>query len=183
MRLFVALESSPELKAWAAGAIGALSPLGRGLRWVAAENAHLTLAFLGEQPEDRVPALEEAMKAAAQGHPPFPLRFGGLGAFDSWKRVRVVWADVAEGREPLSALAAALSKELDARRFPVEKREFRAHLTLARASEPGPQERVHEAAVALPAAPESRAEALALMRSHLGPQGARYECLWRCPLG
>ena len=185
MRLFIALESSPEVKAWVGEVVAALTPRGGGLRWVAAENAHLTLAFLGEQSGDGVPAMKEAMRAAVSGRAPFPLRFGGLGAFDSWDRARVVWVDLQEGREPLAALAEALSKELDARRFPVEKREFKAHLTLARSRDrrPGPQDRLREAAAAIPPAPAARAEALALMRSHLDPKGARYETLWRCPLG
>ncbi|MCX5788157.1 MAG: hypothetical protein NTX64_06570 [Elusimicrobia bacterium] len=39
MRLFIALESSPEVKAWVGEVTRALTPRGGGLRWVAAENA------------------------------------------------------------------------------------------------------------------------------------------------
>ena len=90
MRLFVAVEPSAELSDWVRRATEALAPFGRGLRWVSPENAHLTLAFVGEQPEARLPELREAVRAASAGRDPFGLAFGGFGAFDSWERVKVV---------------------------------------------------------------------------------------------
>lgn len=179
MRLFVAIEPPCALRGWVAEATRRLEPLASGLRWVPPANAHLTLAFLGEQPAGRLEPLREAIRRAA-ARPAFGLGFGGLGAFDSWRRARVVWLGVTDGAEELRALAAALKDGLERGGFPVEKREFSAHLTLARAREPRALKALEGAALASPAAIQVRE--LSLMRSHLDPKGARYEALWRCAL-
>lgn len=180
MRLFVAIEPSAALSAWVEQTAAALKPLASGLRWVAAGNAHLTLAFLGEQPEARVGSVREAARAATAGRRRFELAFGALGAFDSWKRVRVVWSGVDEGAVALAALADALRAELEAREFALERRDFAAHLTLARCREPRPQPRLENAV--LPPAPRLAVGAVSLMLSRLGQDGPRYEALDRFPL-
>ncbi len=177
MRLFFAVELSPELVGWVRSATERLKPLGQNLRWTLPEKAHLTLSFLGELPDSRLPALREAARAAAAGRSPFGLAFGGLGAFDSWKKVKVVWAGVAEGAASLEGLAEALRRELDSRSVPLEKRDFAAHLTLARARTPGAQPKL--ASASLPPAPRLAVESLSLMLSRMGEAGTRYEALER----
>ena len=49
----------------------------RALRWVAPENYHITLLFLGEQDEARLPAIVQAMEAARAGVPPFTVAVQG----------------------------------------------------------------------------------------------------------
>src|SRR3954469_8206416 len=75
-RLFVALEIGPEdrvaLSSWAQEAVGA----DRGMRVVAPEQVHLTLAFLGHRSPDEIPELA-AITARFAGRAEPPLRTGG----------------------------------------------------------------------------------------------------------
>lgn len=181
MRLFVAIEPSAGIRDWAAASSRALAPLAPDVRWVSPEAAHLTLAFLGETPEERVASVHEAMARAAAAEPPFPLALGRLGAFESWRRVRVVWTGVDTGLEPLARIAAALRAGLEARGFALEKREYAGHLTLARSREARPQPGLE--AASLPESPRMEVVELSLIRSRLQATGAEHEALWRCPLG
>ncbi|MCS7209103.1 MAG: hypothetical protein NZ874_05965, partial [Fimbriimonadales bacterium] len=79
MRLFVAALISEEVRAALAQARQTLERAvpDRALRWVAPENYHITLLFLGEQPEERVPEIVQAMKQARAGVVPFEISVRG----------------------------------------------------------------------------------------------------------
>ena len=152
--------------------------------WVASENFHITVKFLGGIDEARVRAVSEALHAAATGRHAFDLEIVSLGAFPSPTRPRVLWAGVAEGAAPLAALAAAVDDALAPLGYPRETRGFAAHVTLARVREP---RRTPALADALAAAATRRfgrltIEHIALMRSELSPRGARYTALSTVPL-
>lgn len=99
------------------------------LSWVRPELAHVTLKFLGEVADNRVPALLAAMRAAAI--PAFRFQ-GGRGGVFSPKSPRVVWIDVARGREECLQLFAMLESGLVQAGFAAETRPFAPHLTVAR---------------------------------------------------
>lgn len=92
------------------------------------EGFHLTLAFLGEQPEL---ALDEAHLALAALHPPaFTLRVQGAALFGG-DRPRVVYAALAA--EPaLTALQAKVDTALRRAGLEPEARRFTPHVTLGR---------------------------------------------------
>ena len=92
------------------------------------ENYHLTLVFLGETEEERLPAIIAAMDASAG--PGFPLRLGPLGRFPG-KDGGVLWRGLAES-DGLMCLQAALSERLREEGFRLERRPYCPHLTLAR---------------------------------------------------
>ncbi len=77
------------------------------LSWVRPELAHVTLKFLGEVEDSRVPAIRAAMRAAVV--PAFRFQ-GGSGGVFSRKSPRVVWSDVTRGREECQGLFAMLEK-------------------------------------------------------------------------
>jgi 2'-5' RNA ligase len=130
MRLFIALwppaQAVDELTLAAAGA-RALAP---DLRWVPAQQWHLTLAFLGEVADQRRPELTRRLARAAARHPPLRLRFADAGRFGD----RVLLMKVAGDREPLRDLAASVTAAAGRAGLAVEDRPYRPHLTLARSS-------------------------------------------------
>jgi 2'-5' RNA ligase len=128
VRLFVALWPPPDAVAELLAAVGEVRPHGPGLRWTAPEQWHLTLAFLGEVPDERRPELDERLARAATRHPPLTLRFAGGGRFGT----RVLFTKVEGDREPLVRLAASAAAAARRSRIPVEDRAYRPHLTLAR---------------------------------------------------
>lgn len=158
---------------------------GREVRWVRVEGLHLTLRFLGPTLDERRPAVEAAIRAAAAGARPFPVRISGGGAFPSPARPRVLWLGVSAGAEQLTALAEALEAGLEAAGWPPEERPFRPHLTLARADgvRAGPATAQALVAAAERFSAEWVADRVILFESHTGGGPARYEALLEVPFG
>ena len=188
-RLFVALEPPEPVRRRLAAVADALRRgAGRAaddVRWVRPENVHLTIQFLGAVPEERVGAVEQALRDAAAGARPLSLTLRGAGGFPNARRPRVLWAGLEGDVAALAALAADLGARLAKLGFPPEERAFSPHLTLGRARDgrgaPG-------LAGALARAGETdvtpwRAAELVLFESHLSPHGPRYEAIARAPLG
>ncbi len=188
-RLFVALEP-PDAVRRRLAAMGvelrrAAGSAADEIRWVPPENVHLTLQFLGAVPEERLPGVEVALRAAAAAGRPLSLEVKGAGGFPNARRPRVLWAGLAGEIPALGALAEDLGRRLAPLGFPPEERPFSAHLTLGRAREGRGSPRMAGAlaGVAETAGVPWRAAELVLFESHLSPQGPRYEPLVRAPLG
>ncbi|UCC73077.1 MAG: RNA 2',3'-cyclic phosphodiesterase [Gemmatimonadota bacterium] len=131
MRVFVALNLSDAERSRLADAAAGLRDAGFPVRWVAPENVHLTLKFLGEIPEARVPDVCSAVGEAAADLSSFAMAVGGFGAFPSLRRPQVVWVGV-EPNSTLASLHESLEGQLALLGFPREDRPFRPHLTLGR---------------------------------------------------
>ena len=71
-----------------------LRPRAGGVAWVAPENLHVTLKFLGGVEAERLPLVREALDRAVAGRAPFDLVVSGLGAFPTPTRPRVLWAGI-----------------------------------------------------------------------------------------
>ncbi|MCC5969432.1 MAG: RNA 2',3'-cyclic phosphodiesterase [Pararhodobacter sp.] len=145
------------------------------------ENFHLTLAFLGSQPEDRLEDLHLAL--AGLSAPPLTLQIDGLGVFGGDKP-RAVHATL-KPEPALNALQARIARAIDETGLPRETRRFTPHVTLGRFA-PG-----EASAAALAAAigqigaldiPPFDAEEFLLMRSLLRPDGAVHDPLVHYPL-
>ncbi len=102
------------------------------LKVVRPELAHLTLKFLGEADESVIPEIMERIARAVEGQSPFTIKLKGMGAFPSLSNIRVVWVGIEEGA-PLGRMARDLEESMSELGFQKEKRDFKPHLTLARA--------------------------------------------------
>lgn len=136
----------------------------RGLRWSRPEQAHLTLAFLGEVGEQTLPDLSRGLAQVATRTPPLELSLGGAGRFGS----RVLWTSVRGDAETLGELAASVRAAADATGIPVEGLPYRPHLTLARSRAGRTDLRGAVAALAGFEGTPWTARELHLVRSHLG---------------
>lgn len=98
-----------------------------GGRAVAPDNLHLTLAFLGEQPRQR---LDELLQVAArlQGRS-FVLCLNQAGY---WEHPRVLWCAPDRTPPALVELNSGLTDALCARGFQLESRPYAPHVTLVR---------------------------------------------------
>lgn len=181
MRLFVALSPPPEALAEVSGAVGRVREGWPDLRWTAPELWHVTLAFLGEVPDDKLPALSVRLARAAGRHPPMTLAFAAAGAFPSAKRANVLWLGLRGGEATLPKLAASLAAGAHraGAREP-ERRRFHPHLTLGRARTGLDLRELVESLAAFEGEPW-HAGTVHLVRSHLGPH-VRYEPVDAWPL-
>lgn len=123
-RLFIALtlDKEEELRT----ARDRLKGLTTGGTFTSDENLHITLAFLGETDEELVPALSQIIKGLRLEEP-LSLHFTRYGSFG-----RELWF-LDPGNVPrLGSLSAYLKRAVARLGAPVDRKPFRAHLTLAR---------------------------------------------------
>lgn len=154
-------------------------------RWVAAENLHVTLRFLGDVDAAAVPDVVHAFEtvtAAAQ-----TVALDRPGAFPPRGRPRVLHVRVSAGGEFLAMLRDRVDRALaPVWRWEPETRPFSPHLTLARSREradldPAVFHRLLEGA-AWPAL-ESAVTDVRLFRSITHASGPEYSVLARAALG
>lgn len=132
---------------------------------------HLTLKFLGDTDEGRVPAIADALDAIEL--PAFTMQAGGAGVFPRIQHPRVVWLGLKQGAEQCAELAMAIEDSLDAIGIAREKKQFRPHLTLGRVRKLAKDNWQGVVDVAAARAwPEFTAKAFTLWQSDLRPTGA-----------
>lgn len=141
VRLFLAINLPPEVRREIDAATAVLRDCAPEVAWITEARLHLTLKFLGEQPESRVSEIQEAMAAVASRHQELAMTLGGVGAFPNFQRARIVWLGV-EQEPRLALLHQDLEVACDKLGFEVEGRAFRPHLTLARIKQPLAAERL-----------------------------------------
>jgi 2'-5' RNA ligase len=129
VRLFVALYPPEDvrdaLRRWL---VEALARTDRSrARLTPVDRWHLTLAFLGDVPPDRMAVVQEAISRGVHGHRPMRLRLSGGGSFG---RSSAVWAGVAGDVALLQGLHAALRRELADAGLPHDDRPLTPHLTV-----------------------------------------------------
>lgn len=159
MRLFVAVQPPTEARAHAAAAVAAARARhpDPALRWIPAERWHLTLAFYGEVPDEKVPATVDTVGRCLHGSPALSLVLRGAGHFSR----RALWLGVDGEVAGLKRLARAVT---------FERRPYRPHLTVARLrGDPEEAARAAAASLADYEGPPWRADAVHLVRSRLGP--------------
>ena len=135
MRLFIAIEIPENIRTAFASLLKEFRAIAPQLKWVRAENLHVTLKFLGETESAKLAALQNVL-SAVRSPAPVNLEFRGLGFFPNEKRPRVFWAGM-ETSPNLKTLAADIDQGVHRLGFPLEERPFTAHLTLARVPLPG----------------------------------------------
>lgn len=179
MRLFFAVELPSEVQT----ALGRLRPQdGAAYRWVDPSLLHVTLVFLGEQPEEQVPRLEALATDAAARSRPGTLRIGEAGAFGSKSAPRVLWIGLDGDLDALRSAQSRLDAALRQAGFRIEDRHYRPHITLARRREsartdappPWPPRRVEHIPFTM--------DAITLFQSKLSPRGPTYIPLVHAPL-
>ena len=105
-------------------------------------NWHITLAFIGEFPENRVPYLLE--RAAQIKVEPFRLSFDRL---EFWPRPKVASLCAATVPAELQAIVDALNNVLLDLGLKPEDRTYRPHITVARNARPFPTERLAQRSI------------------------------------
>jgi RNA 2',3'-cyclic 3'-phosphodiesterase len=107
----------------------------KGVKWVAPENIHLTLRFLGDLCPDDIFHVSEAVSASVKDMPVFGVSAKGIGAFPSLSRPRVLWIGLGGDVKSLRELALRISENLEVMGIEKEKRDFTGHLTIGRVKE------------------------------------------------
>jgi len=189
MRLFIAADLDDGAREAVFGAVARIRDVSererkgstRGVGWVDARNLHLTLHFLGEVDEARLPSLQGALAPALDLDVP-RVGLGGWGVFPPRGPARVIWLGVVAGAETLASAHAVLGGRLRAAGLATESRPFSPHLTVGRVKVPSG---LHWNRVTAAAPPSPVVEwtlpACTLFQSHLSPSGPTYRALLSIP--
>jgi RNA 2',3'-cyclic 3'-phosphodiesterase len=100
-------------------------------RWVHHEDLHITLAFLGNAPSEKLASAREKVHEALRGSKGFILEINKLGIFGKLDSPRIFWGDTKESNELQVVRKKVFTACLDAG-FQLETRPFKPHITLAR---------------------------------------------------
>lgn len=192
MRLFVALDIDPEIRERIARFLEGVRGFAPEARWASAESLHVTLKFIGEQPDGRLDSIKAALAeihSTATG-----LNFRGYGFFPTARSARVFWIGV-DADEHLGDLAGLVEQALEPFGIKREAHGFSPHLTLARGKSAAPHrrdddhrnrnfQRLREKldALAVPEFGTMTAREFFLYLSKLSPAGSQYTKLERFPL-
>jgi 2'-5' RNA ligase len=162
-----------------AGGVLRQAPWAEGVRWVPAENLHVTLRFLGDLEVDVLQTITDAARRATAGAQKFSCQLSRLTAFPRPSQARVIVASLSD--EPnLSVLATAIDQAARACGLGADGHRFRAHATLGRVRRPP----LRGVSLEAPLAPcPFEPAAVVLYQSRLSPSGARYEALASLPIG
>ncbi|MHC4179990.1 MAG: RNA 2',3'-cyclic phosphodiesterase, partial [Planctomycetota bacterium] len=99
LRTFIAVEINSAIRQRAEQLAEQLSAAGADVKWVAPDNLHLTLKFLGEVASQEIPPVCEAVRQGAAEVKPFELEVRGAGAFPNTRRPRTLWLGVGRGEQ------------------------------------------------------------------------------------
>ena len=188
MRCFIAVELPLEAKS----ALDCLqTELKRGqqsfVKWVRADNIHITLKFLGSTPVEAIKDIVQSLTKVANSSEPFHLELGGLGCFPNWNRPQVIWVGLGGEVERLANLQKEVDLAMHTLGFAQESRAFVPHLTLARIKG-GSQEDIKFFGERVSATEFAKGvpidvDELSLMESKLTPSGPLYNQLALAQLG
>ena len=176
IRTFIAIEIPGTIISKIRELQDAIKAYGFKIRWVQAENIHLTLKFLGDVEEIKTNEIAKAVSKTVEGYSPISLKAKGIGVFPGIKRPRVLWVGLAGQFEALVRLQQTLDENLIALGFSRQERPFKGHLTMGRIKDKIDVKKLGDALMAFRSF-ESKtftAGQIILYKSELKPSGAVY---------
>jgi len=195
MRLFIALDIDDPIRERITRFVDEVHNFSPDACWVKLESLHVTLKFIGQQPDDAVEKIKQALTDVSGAAT--EIKFHGYGFFPTPKSARVFWIGM-ESDPQLVQLAAAIDEKMANLGIKKEDRAFSPHLTLARAAGGSGSPRwrkgdglnrpfayLQEKLSALPV-PEfgtMTPREFFLYQSQLSPKGSKYTKLAKFPLG
>ena len=151
------------------------------MKLVGRENIHFTWRFFGDTPIKKVDAIHSELNHLKI--PPFEIMIGGIGAFPSIQRPRVIWIGVKQNIEMMRDLKAQTDSLLAKLGYKIEKKKFIPHATIARVravnNHDGIVENLHSLSDEIVGM--MTVKGIRMTKSTLTPSGPIYETLWEVP--
>jgi len=177
VRTFVAAVLPEEMKKQINTLVEKYRPYNQSIKWVKEENIHITLNFLGEVAEANIEELTEIIGSALRGMSSFFVNVGGISAFPSPERPRVLWIGVDDPEQGLKKAYLAICDTLEHSALEVhrENKEYIPHITIGRIKGRLDKNSVRNLyACQDQKYGEFQVKEIVLFRSILHPQGPRY---------
>ena len=142
---------------------------------------HITMRFIGDIDDGKTKKVVKAVQDAVDGIEPFTITIGGAGCFPKPSRPSVLWIG-ARPEDILKTISDRIAENLKRANISFDEKPFRSHITVGRCTgpmDPRPFIDSHSGRDI-----ESfLCDEVLIMRSELGPQGAKHTVLARVPIG
>jgi len=102
------------------------------IRWVKDGNMHLTLKFIGNTTEESIDSINNAIYDVVKDTPFINLSISGTGCFSKRDRANTLWVGIKGDLDKLEKLILNINNKLEPLGFPIERRKFLPHITIAR---------------------------------------------------
>ena len=188
MRIFIAIDFPADIIQKIDNIISFLKTLtpAKAIKWVSADNLHLTLKFIGDYPEQNLEQLIDIMDHELKPFPVFDITIQGMGMYPNEKNPRVIWLGISHD-ETLLKIHKQVDNTLQKVGVKPDRRDFDAHLTIARARRRTGKAIVQEvgnilSTNKLDTLGQVTVDEILLIKSELTPQGPIYTQLHRVPL-
>jgi len=184
LRCFIAIDIPDQIKRDIGELIEIFKKYDTDVKWIAHENIHITLKFLGNTHVDLIHEICKSLGNILLPFEPFYIKIYSVGVFPNRKYPRIIWIGI-EDSEILIRLQRDVEESMALLGYQKEDRKFHPHLTVGRVRSPkGISNLINE----LDIFKEKhfgnvKVEDVKLMESRLKPSGAQYFCLYKIPLG
>jgi 2'-5' RNA ligase len=148
MRFFIALEITNENKLQLQSIAQKVGKIIPQAKLADPDKYHLTLAFIGDQPDTLKERLIETMSKAADKIPPFSVVPAYIDGFPHLHNSKVIWVGVNGDIDRLIVLQQRIQTQLADLNLPIDNRPFTPHITIAKQNsleiDPQKQEKLQE---------------------------------------
>lgn len=147
MRFFIALEIPEESREELEQVQKKISELAPNFRPSIPDKLHLTIAFVGDEPESLKEPLIEVLSKAVEGVPPFSVTPAYIDGFPHLHKANVLWIGVKGDIDKLFLVRHRIKDGLINLKLNVDERRFVPHIALGKVSDfsiSGYQEREFE---------------------------------------
>ena len=176
IRVFIAIEIDSEIKNKLSEYLSKLKRTGADVKWVAPENIHLSLKFIGYIEKETLINLNKIINDAVFSIEPFSVSIGNIGAFPSLNKPRVDYVCVQERGNNLLRIYEKLDKGAGRLGIKQESKKYVGHITLGRVKS---QKNISRLKNTLNSGTEcyfgcEKVASLSLIQSELTPTGPLY---------
>lgn len=132
MRFFIALEIPSENRLQFQAIQAKLHTLIPQVKLTELDKIHLTLAFLGEQPDELKDRLVSIIQKAAEGVPSFEVTPAYIDGFPNIHHPNILWVGVKGDIDKVLLIREYIKDGLDSLHLPVDERRFVPHISIAK---------------------------------------------------
>ena len=102
------------------------------IRWIQDGNMHFTLKFIGNTTEESIDSINNTIHDVVKDTPFINLSISGTGCFSKRDRANTLWVGIKGDLDKLEQLILNINNKLEPLGFPIERRKFLPHITIAR---------------------------------------------------
>ncbi len=179
IRCFIAVDIPDSIKKDINDLVEFLKKHDADIKWVSADNLHITLKFLGNTREKLITEIRDKISMVVKSYRPFNIKIKSTGVFPNSKYPRVCWIGI-EYPDTFIKLQKDIDKSMKQLGFKEDDRDFKPHLTIGRfRSKKGALNIIKELDNnATKEFGDVLVDSIKIMKSVLKPTGPEYSCLY-----